>query len=68
MTAHAAMEQSARRNEIVYLDDATADDMLTLTIESDDHAQHHDGLLEFWGSHDDGSAWRVHARLAEVTS
>lgn len=63
--AHAAILRSISHNEIVHLDTldmGCADAHATiehLEAACDDSAEN-DGVIEFWGTHEDGGEWRVH--------
>lgn len=63
MTTHDAIARSVSHNEIVTIPYSTeaAD---ALWAECDDHvdARASYGVVEYWGTTDDGDEWRVHLR------
>lgn len=61
-----AIGRSASNNDLVTIDDAPGlrDALLVLCDDSVENDDGYDGRIEeFWGTDDDGDAWRVHVRL-----
>lgn len=63
-TAKDLIAQSIRYNEITHAPYAPelCDEML---VECEDHVDSNSGVVEFWGTDDDGDTWRVHLDLSE---
>lgn len=60
--AASAIERSISHNEIVHIEaNPASEEFLALSAASDDSVDT-GGMIEFWGTDDDGNKWRVHVR------
>lgn len=63
-TSQQLINQSARTNSVVWTDDASL--LADLKAASDDNVAANGGVVEVWGTTDDGDEWRVHVRTEVV--
>jgi hypothetical protein len=59
-----AIARSISHNEIAHIDGYDAD-YTALIIAADDSVMN-EGILEAWGTDEDGAEWRVHARMTHL--
>lgn len=64
MTSQQLISQSARTNSVVWTDDASL--LADLKAASEDSVAANGGVVEVWGTTDDGDEWRVHVRTEVV--